>query len=80
MAELWAGYLEKKTRSMFSGWQVRYFVLFDSDSRSATLKYWDTEKAYKLKPQVQFRQPSADAPGILPHLEHVSMILTMVSI
>jgi hypothetical protein len=49
--ELMAGYLQKKTRSLFSGWQLRYFVLCkESGGQSATLKYWDTEKSYASDP------------------------------
>jgi hypothetical protein len=50
--EIFAGYLYKKTRSVFSGWQRRYFVLLkEHGSRSATLKYWHTHKSYKDRPE-----------------------------
>lgn len=46
-----AGYLDKKTRSVFSGWQQRYFVLLrEQGARSATLRYWDTDKSYRERP------------------------------
>jgi hypothetical protein len=50
-SEVCAGYLDKKTRSVFSGWQQRYFVLLrEQGARSATLKYWDTDKSYRERP------------------------------
>ena len=46
-----AGYLQKKTRSIFSGWQLRYFVLSsEQGGRSATMKYWDTDAQYVSRP------------------------------
>ena len=50
--EIFAGYLYKKTRSVFSGWQRRYFVLLkEHGSGSATLKYWHTDKSYRDRPE-----------------------------
>ena len=49
--EVFAGYLDKKTRSVFSGWQRRYFVLLkEYGCSSATLRYWDTDKSYRDRP------------------------------
>ena len=45
------GYLDKKTRSFFSGWQPRYFVLVaEMGERAATLQYWESEHTYKSAP------------------------------
>lgn len=73
------GYMDKKTRSIFSGWQPRYFVLIgEMGARAATLQYWESERTYTSNPlnprgeismNVMPGQPLGErAPALLPSM------------
>eukprot|EP00802_Teleaulax_amphioxeia_P005002 Tamp_05006.p1 GENE.Tamp_05006~~Tamp_05006.p1 ORF type:complete len:515 (+),score=88.09 Tamp_05006:90-1547(+) len=50
--ELHAGLLDKKTRSLFAGWQARFCVLVGvRGAPSVTLRYFDSERAYEKAPE-----------------------------
>jgi hypothetical protein len=50
---LHSGQLAKKTRSLFAVWQSRFCVLVGvRGAPSVTLRYWDSERAYKKDPRL----------------------------